>query len=366
VYGFTAGVGYSGDPGGVTPISSGPNASLGVSNPSTNNPNITVNLTNVTGNPTQMQVAFDSEPTDATAKEAFQPSFTRRAPDATACARTVNVVLYDADGKKSKTLSTSFTLDAAVQDSVAVRNPYKRGNAVIYTADVGQTPADGDPNYTRKQAFYVEVTGNGECTGLKQLRIGSSAQTLGSPFPISGNFFANVLPIPGEVQVGPNSIVLETSDNAGNTHQISSTIFYDPTPPVLQTKGTVSATVPSSGPNVLVGLQFSGNTVTDNMYGNRGFWGVWVANSRTAVANPVTDTSLQWAALAGPGTSADFTLTNWNLLNSIPAANQTPGDYYIYVRFLDGAGNPTGDYISTKVTLSTVTKPSATLPLIAK
>jgi hypothetical protein len=84
------------------------------------------------------------------------------------------------------------------------------------------------------------------------------------------------------------------------------------------------------------------------------------------VANPVTDTSLQWAALAVPGTSADFTLANWNLLNSIPAANQTPGDYYVYVRFLDGAGNPTGDYISTKVTLATVTKPSATLPLIVK
>jgi hypothetical protein len=366
VYGFTAGIGYSGDPGGVQAPSSGPNATLGVGSTTTNNPTITVNLTDVSGNPTQMQVAFDSAPTDATPKEAYQPTFTRRAPDSVACARTVNVVLYDAEGKKSRTLTTNFTLDAAVQDATAVRNPYKRENAVIYTADAGNTPADGDPSYTRKQAFYVEVTNNGECTGLKQLRIGSSAQTLGSPFAISGNFFANVLPIPGDVKVGPNTIVLETSDNAGNTDQVSSTIYYDPTPPVLETKGSVSATVPSSGPNVLVSLQFSSNTVTDNMYGDRGFWGVWVANSRTSVANPITDTTLEWSAVAAPGDGADFTLPGWNVLNSIPVANQTPGDYYIYVRFLDGAGNPTGDFISTKVTLSAITKPSASLPLVIK
>ena len=366
VFGFTAGIGYSGDPGGIS-ATGAPTASLGVGSANTNDPNIPVSLTSVTGNPTQMQVSFDAEPTDATPKEAFQPTFTRRAPASSACARSVNVVLYDAKGNKSKTLTTNFSLDVAVQDTIAVRNPYMRENAVIYTtADVGQSPSNGDPNYTRKQAFYVEIGDGGECSGLKQLRIGSSAQTLGAPFTISGNFFANVLPIPGDVAVGPNNVFIETSDNVGNTQLISRTIFYDPTPPVFQTKGSVSATSLSSGPTILLNLQFSGNVLTDNMYPGRGFWGVWVANSRNVVANPLSDTSLQWTSVAAPGTTADFTLSKWNLLNGIPAASQTPGDYYVYVRFLDGAGNPTNDFISTKATISSVTKPTVYLPLIVK
>ncbi|MBC8078487.1 MAG: hypothetical protein H7Y32_20585 [Chloroflexales bacterium] len=367
VFGFTAGVGYSSDPGGITPPVVGPGGEAVVTNSATNNnPNITVNINKIVGNPTQMQVAFDSVPTDATPKEAFQPTFTRRAPDAASCARTINLVLLDATGKKSSTLTSNFTLDISVQASAVARNPYKRENAVIYTADVGQTPSDGDSNYTRKQAFYVEIGGSNECSGLKQVRIGSSAQTLGAPFVISGNFFANVLPIPGDVQIGPNRVFIESTDNAGNTQLISPTIYYDPTPPVFQTKGSVSAVAPTSGPNVLVSLQFRGNALSDNMYANRGFWGVWVANSRTPITNPITDTVLGWAAVAAPGNTADFTLSNWNLLNNIPVASQTPGDYYVYVRFLDGAGNPTNDFISTKVTLSAITKPTVTLPLISK
>lgn len=367
VVGFTAGIGYSGDPGGFGPIAPPVGADLSLTNGTiTNNPNITVNLTNVTGNPTQMQVSFDGAPTDATTKEPFQATFTRRATESSACVRSINLVLYNAEGKKSNTITSNFTLDSSVQSTAIVGNPYKRENAVIYTADTGQTATDGDPNYTRKQAFYIEISGASECTGLKQLRIGSSANTLGTPFSIAGNFFANVLPIPGDVQVGPNRIFTETSDSAGNTKLISSTIYYDPTPPVLKTKGTLTATLPSSGASVLISLDFRGNDVDDNMYGDRGFWGVWLANSRTEVANPAADTTLSWAAVAVPGNSADFRLSNWNVINYLPAASQTPGDYYIYARFLDGAGNPTSDVLSVKVTISAITRPTVSLPLVSK
>ena len=65
---------------------------------------------------------------------------------------------------------------------------------------------------------------------------------------------------------------------------------------------------------------------------------------------PASDPGLAWATAQAPGTGSDFALRNWSLLGGIAPADQTPGDYYIYARFLDGAGNPTIGVFTTSIT----------------
>jgi len=38
----------------------------------------------------------------------------------------------------------------------------------------------------------------------------------------------------------------------------------------------------------------------------------------------------------------------------------------VYVRFLDGAGNPTDGYLTASVTLSQITRPQVSLPLVRR
>ena len=101
------------------------------------------------------------------------------------------------------------------------------------------------------------------------------------------------------------------------------------------------------------------------MYPN-GFWGVWIANSRTRITNPISDTSLVWSPVQRPNTAQNFSLANWSVLSGLPLASQTPGVYYVYVRFLDGAGNPTSSVLTGTVTLNTITKPTLRLPVVRK
>src|SRR5207237_1437049 len=131
------------------------------------------------------------------------------------------------------------------------------------------------------------------------------------------NFYASPLYIPGAVTIGPNQIALQVQDNVGNTQTYSRTIYYDPTPPTLVTTGTLKVQAPASGPNVITTLVFSGSAVTDNMYPN-GYWGVWIANSRTPVTNPISDTNLVWTTVQRPDANANFSLQNWSVLSGIP------------------------------------------------
>jgi hypothetical protein len=355
---FTVSVVASGDAGG-RPDDSLPGATL-VANGGASvitGPNVAIELKSITGTPTQMQVSFDGDPTAATPAEPLQISFTRALPISAACARSVAVVLIDAAGGRSPVLRASFVVDGAVQASVTARNPLLQL--------VGGRLTGGDPGYTRVQSFYAAIDGSAECTSLKQLRVGSTPQSLAATFPLAGKFFSNTLALPAPA-VGPNPLALEVSDAVDNTLLTTTTLVYDPVSPVLTTTGTLQIGLPTSGPNILATLAFSGSVVTDNLYPGRAFWGVEVANNRTPVADPAASTSLQWVPVAAPGSAPNFSLAGWNLLNGIAPADQTPGEYIVYARFIDGAGNPTQGVLEARVTLDAVRKIAAYLPVIAR
>jgi hypothetical protein len=114
---------------------------------------------------------------------------------------------------------------------------------------------------------------------------------------------------------------------------------------------------------ILTTLSFSNLTVTDNAYPGRGFWGVWLANSREPVSNPATDPDLVWIPVQAPGEGTSFTIANWSLAAGLRPDQRTPGAYYVYARFLDGAGNPTDGYLAATINLTNVTFPRTHLPV---
>lgn len=360
----TRGIAYNSDPGGrAEPI----NATVVINGgaPATANPSVMIQIQNVTGSPTQMRVALDGDPTDATPLEPFQSSFARSFNGSSACQRTVAIQLFGASGSKSEILRASIIVDTQVQANALVRNPHLRTNASSDTPS--STVVDnGDPGYTRDPNVYIEINGVSECSGLSKLRIGRDESSLSQTYTLNGTFFAGVIPLPAPVAVGTNNLLVEITDSLGNVQRSAQSIIYDPTPPVLTTRGTLMVSAPNSAANVLTNLAFSGNVVSDTIYPGRGFWGVWLANSRTALADPASDPALDWSAVAAPGLTSDVTIMNWSILGGIPAAQQTPGVYYVYARFLDGAGNPTSAVISGTITIDEVRRPLTLLPIITK
>jgi hypothetical protein len=108
--------------------------------------------------------------------------------------------------------------------------------------------------------------------------------------------------------------------------------------------GTVTAD--NNTQNVIRTLTFSGVDVDDTTYGQyeglpagRQFWGVWIANSAGTDVG-AGSASLKWFPIRVPTPAANFTV-EWSLFTGLTPAQRQAGNYYVYVRFLDGAGNAT-------------------------
>ena len=71
------------------------------------------------------------------------------------------------------------------------------------------------------------------------------------------------------------------------------------------------------------------------------FWGMLIANTTSPTAT-ADDPGLKWYPVRVPEPNSSFTVT-WDLFAGLnfPYADlrNKPGNYYVFVRFLDGAGN---------------------------
>ncbi|MDW8402686.1 exo-alpha-sialidase [Chloroflexus sp.] len=269
--------------------------------------------------------------------------------------------------------SDKVVIDGSVLGSAVLVNPFSRYKTSPFTA---VTPADligeggasdGHPDYTRALAVFVELRSLGDCSGLQRFALAPSMATLASVsnMAISGNRFANVLPYPGVVAEGPMPVVLRMRDALGNPMVVERTLTYDVTPPVLNS-GDVQVQAISGAPTIVVQLQFNSLSVTDNLYPGRGFWGVWLANSRSPVANPASDPGLVWTPVEAPGSGTSFSLI-WSLASGLPDAQVTAGTYYVYARVLDGAGNPSATALPVAtITIDQVTLPTVFVPLLVR
>jgi hypothetical protein len=129
--------------------------------------------------------------------------------------------------------------------------------------------------------------------------------------------------------------------------------------------------------SIIQTLTFSNLNVTDNVYGpkeglssTREFWGLWIANTTNPNAT-ASDPSLQWFPVRVPDPDANPVAVKWSVFSGLNLGlnPNKAGKYYVFVRFLDGAGNPSipSTAIKVEVTLPAgYTFPTLYMPVIRR
>lgn len=348
---------------------------------------VSVGFREVAGTPNQIRWRWGAPPTDGQNDSNNWVTFTN--PISVPIDSSVNTSDCRAETlftqvRNGTTLETSpkqisMIVDRKVSGSLRAVNPYignklpvftntSEGEAWPFDLSSNGGASDGHPNYTREPLFYLEAVGGNDCVGLEQFRYGSSAGSLGRPYGIVDELFANVLPLPNPSNTGqgPRSLVVRLSDDIGNDIDYTTTITYDSIKPVLANGASFTIT-PDPRATAIVNLSFSSVNVSDSYPG--GYWGAWVANSLTPLSNPLSEEDLIWSPAPMDPAGASPVLEDWSLLTGLNrTAKSFTGSqtFYVYVRFLDGAGNPTDRVISQQITLANVTGPTMYAPFIRR
>ncbi|GAB4200515.1 MAG: sialidase family protein [Roseiflexaceae bacterium] len=357
----------------------------------TNKSTVQVQLTNVQGGPDQVRYRWGAAPTDADSWQSLDtsnPVVSVAAPsdlDGTCKSYTLYTQVRKSSGNVVGAVSTaSITFDTAVQGDLLPINPFM-STARLATQRLGIQGAveqggaeDGAPNYTRTRQIFLNFRNAGDCSGL------SAFEVTGSIGGDIDNEIGQLVPLPGDSSIGMRSIEGQLSDSLGNTRAISTWVIYDPgdTDPteVINTDGlpvvseTTTATVDLQNRSIIREINFADVSVNDNLYGKQGenlpdgqqFWGVWIANSREQL-DP-NDISLRYFPVKVATPAASFSV-EWNLftgLNYGPATDKQ-GIYYLYIRFLDGAGNASARTLVVQAQLEPgYNLPGMRLPMVKK
>lgn len=341
--------------------------------------------------PAQIRYRWDAPPDDANTDSGGWVPFANpmgvtlpeRILTTTACVpSTLFIQVRRESGAVSKITNDAVTFDSEVYANVTLINPFTSQRAPTFTplgesdqislaalgGDSGLGGAsNGAIDYTRVPAFYLEVANMGDCSGIREFATGRSSTSFGPAVSLVSRSFANILPFPGSMTLGANEVFVRIADEINNYQEVRQTLIYDPAKPILASSTAESFSVVATDPRATVvqKLSIRDVTVVDNSYPGRGFWGVWIANSRTPIDDPASNPDLRWFAGSAPGTSGTFNLA-WNAASGLASSEVTPGTYYIYLRFLDGAGNATDSVLRTSVTLEELSFPRIYLPLVQR
>jgi hypothetical protein len=344
----------------------------------------TVKLTfrSLQGSPNQVRWRWGAAPTDTTSDSNSWQSLVAdlRIPVPDAIRNTTScqpVRLYtqlrntSSNTAEPEARSVQVNLDGIVEASAYLENPFTRGASQIQAnaalAAVQGAPG-GAPNYTRVPLTWVNVVADTDCSGITSAGIGASADKIEQTLLIEGDSYQGLVVLPNlaNLKPGPVPFVVRVTDGAGNARVFDLEVILDETKPVLN-GGTISASGDLDG-DLLQDLTFDNINVSDTQYPG-GFWGVWIANAVEQVADPLNDPSLRWTVLKAPveRSNGDFLIDGWSLATGLTPEQLLAGeDYFIYVRFLDGAGNPTDSFITVPVPVSSVDRPDVHAPLIRR
>jgi hypothetical protein len=253
----------------------------------------------------------------------------------------IHVRLYDVGNRPTsnwvttKMVSdTSSTIGATTTLTGQYSNPY------YLDASSANGSSYADDAYTRSLIGKFTITRVTDLSGLASFQATGSNERAYTSALLSQEqtVFLQTTGNPDEV-----GTTVRLTDRAGNVEDRALTLIYDTEAPVA-TGATISET---STDNTSFVRTFSvSGTITDNKYPSPGYWGVWVAIEKdTGSAPDATNPDLKWGAV--PVTSGSFEV---NLLNG-SSALLSSGDYHVYVRFLDGAGNASVADTNTTVTV---------------
>lgn len=361
---------------GGNPPSSEPNADPVINNgaTSTNSSNVTLTFANVTNSPTQVRWKWNGFPsdssTDSNGWQTYADSMQVALPsNVTSCQ---NLILY-AQVRNNSAIDSSIngasvTFDNTVQASANITNPhYESKPSTISTGVEG-----GAVNFTRESTIKVSLSDSGDCMGIKSFSVGNGTEETWTSGTTSINRNVDV----DTSSTGQKSIAAMIKDNLNNTANYNLSYYYDPYAAGTGAPQYTSGSFTVSDENTLIRtLNFSGVNVTDTIYQQatgKSFWGIWVAVSTQLLdsENAINTSNLQWQPIFidTPSNSFSSSISLASGQGASTPDGTAPGTYYIYVKFLDGAGNAsTKTLISDRVTLVRgYAYPKSSLPLIAK
>lgn len=339
----------------------------------------TVKLTfrSLTGSPTQVRWRWGAAPTDAASDsngwQTLASEMRLPVPEAirnsTTCQpTTLYTQLRNATTTENQARSVAVNIDGIVEAQSYLDNPFTRGAAQITGLAGIEGAPGGAPNYTRVPLTWLNVISESDCSGITVAGVGPSADKIEQNFVINDGAFGGLVSLPNlaALKPGPVPFVVRIVDGAGNVRLYNLEVILDETKPVLNA-ATVTASGSPDGDLIQV-LNFQNVSVTDTQYPG-GFWGIWIANAPEPVADPLNDSSLKWTVLEAPDERPgdDFVIDDWSLATGLAKEQLVAGeDYVIYIRFIDGAGNPTDGFVTVPVASSNVVRPETNLPTIRR
>ncbi|MGQ9926547.1 MAG: hypothetical protein ACUVS4_06705 [Chloroflexaceae bacterium] len=340
---------------------------------------VLVSFSDLQGTPNQIRWRWNAPPTDAASDSNGWQSFSNplRVPvpealynDTSCLPSTLFTQLRDTrTGEiEAEARSDSIEIDGVVEVWVYLENPMAK------IASSGNAPGDaeapgGAPDYTRYQFMYLNIIPDTDCSGLTTARIGNAENNLTTTYSLGPGGFSGFVPIPGfnGNQSRPWPVVVEVRDGAGNVQTFNLTINYDNVKPRLNLQSasvtSEAEAIPHPQFDLLQTLRFNNIPVDDDYFPDE-IWGVWVANSPERVADPLRDQRLRWFIVPASGVqNGTFDIKNWSLASGLSRAQLVAGEeYYLYVRFLDAAGNATDEYVEIRVPSSNLTPPRLWMP----
>jgi hypothetical protein len=379
---------FSGEGGGG--VSATPSLDGGAT--ATRNSVVTVSFSGVVGAPDSVRTNWDAAPTDANPWVAFANPLTVQGPSGVTAAACQTHTLYTQVRKGTTAGSTSQDaeiFDIGVQAEVNVLNPHLAGLPASFglqlqdVASGTNGASDGDPKYTRERSFYLGISGQNDCSNLDTFHIAGSDSDP-TPRSIASNSYSGPAALPQGSAPGDRPISVDVTDKLGNKKTVDYTLTYDPINtdttgtqtntlglPVLGAGGNVTV---DSAANIIRAFSFTNISVTDNLYGQREslpvgkqFWGVWMANATSDVG--ADSAALNWYPVRVGTPNSSFTV-KWNLFSGLGFTSDLrnkPGNYFVYVRFLDGAGNPSAQSLKISVALASgYDIPTVRVPTIAR
>lgn len=264
-------------------------------------------------------------------------------------------------------------VDGVVEAQVYLNNPFFQASpeAIARGGSLAgiQGAPGGAPNYTRVPITWLNIVSDTDCSGITVAGVGPAADKIEQSFIINDGAFSGLIALPNLANLKPGRVpfVVRVQDGAGNTRIFEIEVILDERKPTLE-GGTVRATGNPDG-DLLQTLTFENIQVSDDQF-PLGYWGIWVANAVEPVADPLNDPSLTWTVIEAPDERTPgngFVYDDWSLATGLTREQLVPGeDYFIYIRFLDGAGNPTDGFITVPVARSSVDRPDTYLPKLRR
>jgi len=342
---------------------------------------VLVSFPNLQGTPNQIRWRWNAPPTDATSDSNGWQTFSNplRVPvpaafysDTSCLPVTLFTQLRNTQTGEIETeaRSDSIQIDGTVEVWVYLENPLARaaGSSNPPASTDGGAPG-GAPDHTRYPFTYLNIIPDTDCSGLTTARVGNAENNLITTYQLGPNGFSGLVPIPGfsgeQSRAWP--IVVEVRDGVGNVQTFTLTVNYDRQKPRFNQQGASveaeAGALPHPQFDLLQTLRFNNMPVDDDFFPDE-IWGIWVANSPDRVRDPLQDQNLRWFIVPASGVqNGTFDIRGWSLASGLSRAQLVAGeDYYIYVRFLDAAGNATDDYVEIRVPSSNLVAPQLWMP----